>query len=78
METCVGCGSPIAPSWKFCVHCGLAVDEPEIPGAIRPDDGAPAKSASSARGMLLGGIGIFVVGIALLIVAIAFFAGAFR
>ena len=66
------------PSWKFCIHCGLAVDEPEIPGAIRPDHAVPPKVGTSGRGLLLGGIGIFVVGIALLVIAIAFFAGAFR
>jgi hypothetical protein len=78
METCVGCGSPVAPTWKFCIHCGLAVDEPEIPGAIRPDGIAPAKPASSPRALIIGGVGIFIVGVALLVIAIAFFAGAFR
>jgi hypothetical protein len=78
METCVGCGSPVAPSWKFCIHCGLAVESPEIPGAIRPADITPVKPAISSRALVLGGAGIFLVGIALLVVAIAFFAGAFR
>jgi hypothetical protein len=78
METCVGCGSPLAPSWKFCIHCGLAVESPDIPGAIRPDDSAPAKTGRPNRALVLGGIGIFLVGIALLVVAIAFFAGAFH
>jgi hypothetical protein len=78
METCVGCGSPVAPTWKFCIHCGLAVDEPEIPGAIRPDGVTPGKPAPSPRILVVGGIGIFVIGIALLVLAIAFFAGAFR
>jgi hypothetical protein len=54
------------------------VDRPDIPGAIRPDNTAPAKRSASSRGLVLGGIGIFVVGVALLVVAIAFFAGAFR
>ena len=78
METCVGCGSPIAPSWKFCIHCGLAVEVPEVPGAIRNDDVAPAKPAVSNRGLVIGGIAIFLVGLGLLVVAIAYFAGAFR
>jgi hypothetical protein len=78
METCVGCGSPVAPTWKFCIHCGLAVDEPEIPGAIRPDGVAPTKPAASPRALVIGGVGIFIVGVALLVIAIAFFAGAFR
>jgi hypothetical protein len=75
METCVGCGSPLAPSWKFCIHCGLAVEAPDIPGAIRPADRAAAKVGASNRALVLGGIGIFLVGIALLVVALAFFAG---
>jgi hypothetical protein len=54
------------------------VDRPEIPGAIRPDNATPAKRPVSSRALLLGGIGIFVVGVALLVIAIAFFAGAFR
>jgi hypothetical protein len=78
METCVGCGSPIAPTWKFCIHCGLAIDPPEIPGAIRPADAPPPKAPISSRALIFGGVGIFIVGIALLVIAIAFFAGAFR
>jgi hypothetical protein len=68
----------LAPTWKFCIHCGLAVDEPEIPGAIRPDAAAPAKRTGASPALIAGGIGIFLVGVALLVVAIAFFAGAFR
>jgi hypothetical protein len=78
METCVGCGSPIAPSWKFCIHCGLAVEAPETSGASSPDDVAPAKRVGSNRGLVIGGVAIFLVGVALLVVAIAYFAGAFR
>ena len=78
METCVGCGAPVAPSWKFCIHCGLAVESPEIPGAIRPAESAPARTTASTRALVLGGIGIFLVGVALLVVSIAYFAGAFR
>jgi hypothetical protein len=75
METCVGCGSPLAPSWKYCVHCGISVEAPAIPGAIRPD-GAPAPhSRRRNRALLFGGVGIFLVGIALLVVAIVIFAG---
>ncbi|HEY1531610.1 MAG TPA: zinc ribbon domain-containing protein [Galbitalea sp.] len=78
METCVGCGSPLAPSWKFCIHCGLAVDAPEIPGAIRPEAGAGPAPRARSRALLIGGIGVFVVGVALLVLAIALFAGAFH
>ena len=68
---------PLRHSWKFCIHCGLAVEPPEIPAAIRPDDVTPVKPRIG-RALVLGGAGIFLVGIALLVVAIAFFAGAFR
>jgi hypothetical protein len=73
METCAGCGSPLAPNWKFCVHCGIAVERPEIPGAIRPEAPAAADPRRRNRALLLGGIGIFLVGIALLVVAIVIF-----
>jgi hypothetical protein len=36
------------------------------------------RSARSTRALVLGGAGIFLVGLALLVVAIAYFAGAFR
>jgi hypothetical protein len=77
METCVGCGSPIAPTWKFCIHCGLAVDEAETPDGTPPDDVVPARAPTN-RVLVMIGVGIFVVGVALLVVAIAFFAGAFE
>ncbi len=76
METCVGCGSPVAPAWKFCIHCGMAIEPREIPAAIRPD--ASAAPPRGGRLYVLGGIGLFLVGIALLVVAVAFFDGAFR
>ncbi len=81
METCVGCGSPVAPAWKFCIHCGLAIEtppvdgRPEIPGAIRPETQAMPDTRRRKRLLLLGGIGIFLIGVALLIVAITMFAG---
>ena len=73
METCVGCGAPIAPSWKFCIHCGIAIEKPEIPNAIRPDAPTAPVHKHRSRALLLGGIGIFLVGIALLVVAIVIF-----
>jgi hypothetical protein len=75
METCAGCGVPLAPTWKFCVHCGIAVTEPELPGAVRPDGAATPAHRSRNRALLIGGIGIFIVGIALLVVAIVIFVG---
>ena len=79
METCVGCGSPLAPAWKFCVHCGIAIElpaQPEVPGAIRPSSAAIANTRLRNRLLIIGGIGIFLVGVALLVFAIAIFSGA--
>jgi predicted nucleic acid-binding Zn ribbon protein len=78
METCAGCGSPIAPTWKYCVHCGIAIEPDEVPGAIRPDQAIVPDRRRRNRALLLGGIGIFLVGIALLVVAVVFFVGTFH
>ena len=79
METCVGCGSPVAPTWKYCIHCGIAIEKPEeIPPAIRPDPLAPVVARRISRSYIVGGVGIFLLGVALLVVSIAFLAGAFR
>lgn len=79
METCVGCGSPVAPAWKYCIHCGIAIEKPEeIPAAIRPDPLTPIVAKRISRGYIIGGIGVFLVGVALLVVSIAFLAGAFH
>jgi hypothetical protein len=38
MPVCTSCSAELKPEWKFCIHCGA----PAVPGAIRPDDAAPA------------------------------------
>jgi hypothetical protein len=76
METCVGCGAILAPTWKYCIHCGLATSAQEIPGAIRPDAAVTAIRPVPRRALVLGGIGLFLVGLALIIVAIIFVAAA--
>jgi len=73
METCAGCGEPLAPSWKFCVYCGIAVPKREVPAAIRPDNVADASVRRRNRLLILGGVGIFVVGLALLVFAVLIF-----
>jgi hypothetical protein len=78
METCVGCGAILAPAWKYCIRCGLAVDAQEIPGAIRPDVAAAANPRLPRRALVLGGVGLFLVGLALIIFAIIFVAAAIR
>jgi predicted nucleic acid-binding Zn ribbon protein len=75
METCAGCGAPITPTWKYCVHCGLEVERPEVPAAIRLDALTPHDHRRRNRALLFGGIGIFLVGIALMVVAGAFLIG---
>lgn len=79
METCVGCGSPLAPTWNYCIHCGIAIEKPES-AADAPATVVipPVVAKGISRAYVIGGIGVFLVGIALLVVAVAFFAGAFR
>jgi hypothetical protein len=78
METCSGCGAPIAPTWKYCVHCGIAIARPEVPAAIRPDGPAVPDHRKRNRALLFGGLGIFLVGVALLVMAVVFFATTMR
>jgi hypothetical protein len=78
METCVGCGSPLAPTWKFCVHCGIAVETPEpvaVAATPRTDAASGHNPGIRTRAFILGGVGIFLVGVALLVMAIAIFSG---
>ena len=76
MATCVGCGAPLAPAWKFCIHCGIAVDGQAAPPATRTSGGHARRITANGRAYIIGGIGIFVVGVALLVIAIAFLTGA--
>jgi hypothetical protein len=80
MESCVGCGATLAPTWKFCIHCGIAVDAHEIPAAIRPDDPVEAPTPSRIGDILLlvGGIVAFLVGAGSIGIAIAFAVGALK
>jgi hypothetical protein len=93
METCAGCGAELAPTWKYCIHCGVAVDRTakpvDVPGAIRPatDDtesagDQPAASERSSRNvnvaLLVGGITAFVVAVAFIGLAIAYAVGALK
>jgi hypothetical protein len=82
METCVGCGAMLAPSWKYCIHCGIAVDArevtPGIPSAIRPVAPPARPGAVRNHALLIGGVGTGVIGVALLGLAVAYATGAFR
>jgi hypothetical protein len=76
MATCVGCGAELAPEWKYCIHCGIATDAREIPAAIRPE--APVVRRRRISPLVIAGIAAFLVGIALLILSIAYLVGALR
>jgi uncharacterized membrane protein YvbJ len=76
METCPGCGEQLGPNWKYCIHCGIAIEAAQAPGATGSVAVVRSKPTPIPRALLFGGIGIFLVGIALLVIAIAFFAGA--
>jgi hypothetical protein len=52
------------------------VPRPEVPSAIRPDQPTAHDHRKRNRALLIGGIGIFLVGVALLVVASVFLFGA--
>jgi uncharacterized membrane protein YvbJ len=78
MATCVGCGAQLAPAWKYCIHCGIAVDAKGVP--VNPRTGSVShvrRSNANGRKLIIGGVVVFLVGIALIAVAVAFMSGAF-
>jgi predicted nucleic acid-binding Zn ribbon protein len=75
METCAGCGSPIAPNWKYCIHCGIQIERPRAASAPEAPAQIDKHQKRRIRVLMAGGIGIFVVGVALLVIAGMFFAG---
>jgi uncharacterized membrane protein YvbJ len=78
MASCVGCGAQLAPAWKFCIHCGIAVDAKVAP--INPRTGSVShvrRSTPRGRSLIVGGVIVFLVGIALVALAVAYFSGAF-
>jgi hypothetical protein len=72
MARCRSCSAELQPAWNYCIYCGERVTS-EIPGAIRPTDGAaeaPARQVT-ALGLFVGGlvallVVIGVVGVLLL------------
>jgi hypothetical protein len=77
MTECEGCGAQLAPSWKYCIHCGLATSALEIPAALRPSSG-PAMPPKFSRVLILCGVGIFLVGIGLIVVTAVYLSGGFQ
>jgi hypothetical protein len=74
MGTCVGCGEPLAPSWKYCIHCGIAVGTPQTTNVVAA---SPRRQTRVAPTLIIGGVVIFLVGIALVVVALAVIRGSF-
>lgn len=73
MERCESCGRELAPNWKFCIYCGRPVrrsGEPAltgIPAAIRPElDEDPRRRYDTPFWI---GVGMGVVGLALIVYA---------
>jgi hypothetical protein len=73
MERCESCDRDLAPTWKFCIHCGRPVrrtaDAPltSIPAAIRPDGAEPNARRYDAPFWI--GVGMAVLGLALIVYA---------
>jgi hypothetical protein len=81
MARCVGCGAELDPSWKYCIHCGIPADAHEIPPAIRPESAMPAvvprrRAGLSRRSLIIGAVGVFVIVVALLVLAFVYLTGA--
>lgn len=77
----MACEAELDPSWKFCIHCGIAVDAREIPGAIRPERQPPASGRRVRRRnaiYLAAGVVALLVGLGLLGFSVAYFVGALR
>ncbi|MDQ1563346.1 MAG: hypothetical protein QOI14_297 [Actinomycetota bacterium] len=78
MASCVGCGAQLAPAWKFCIHCGIAVDA-NIP-PVNPRTGSVSHvrhRTSRSRTFIVAGVVAFLIVIGLITAAIAFASGSF-
>jgi hypothetical protein len=78
MASCVGCGAQLAPAWRYCIHCGIAVDAKIAP--VNPRTGSASHvrpGTPRARRFIVAGVIVFLIGIGLIAAAIAFASGAF-
>ncbi|HEY4267143.1 MAG TPA: zinc ribbon domain-containing protein [Galbitalea sp.] len=91
MKTCVGCGAQLDPTWKYCIHCGLAVSLRElVPAGTAAPAGAshsserqdetphPKSGRAGNIALLIGGITAFLIAVALTAIAIAYAVGALK
>jgi len=37
MTTCWACETALRPEWKFCIHCGVPVEDDAVAAAARAD-----------------------------------------
>lgn len=67
MTTCWACETELRPEWKFCVHCGVPVEEPTADSPVRARR-APL-SPLATFGLIFGCIGaaILIAGIAIML-----------
>jgi hypothetical protein len=70
-------GAPTIRSGVPAIHSGAPTETVRIPGAIRPEPDA-ALRVRRLSPFVVGGIGAFLIGIALLVVSIAYMVGALR
>ena len=59
MTTCWACDTELRPEWKFCVQCGVPVENPA--GDSPPRDWRAQLSPLASFGLIFGCIGAAIV-----------------
>lgn len=62
MTSCWACETQLDPAWRFCIHCGVPVERPEVAAVDRPP--LPVLAVFS---IILAVIGVLVIVVALLV-----------
>jgi uncharacterized membrane protein YvbJ len=75
METCVRCGQRLAPTWKYCIHCGLKIEHAPEPAGRKSASGAAHVARRPSPWLVLIGSVAIIAGVALLVVGILYGTG---
>lgn len=79
MATCVGCGAELAPTWKYCIHCGIATDAHEVSVDLPESKAEPvAKARLSTPALVTIGVVAFLIIATVLVVVIVLVNGGSR
>ena len=83
MATCVGCGAELAPTWKYCIHCGIATDAHEVAPAKSPEEPQTGTQTGSrlrlkTAGLVTVAVIAFIVVATVLVVVIVLMTGGSR